>query len=58
MIEKLAPAREWVDAGEGFEAKESAVRLVGWSRTRRVIVLRRRVEDISVGAAERRGSMR
>ena len=45
MIEKLAPAREWVDAGQGFEAKESAVRLVGWSRKRRVIVLRRRVGD-------------
>ena len=38
MIEKLAGAREWVCAGEGFEAKESAVRLTGWSRQRRVIV--------------------
>src|SRR5271165_4256911 len=44
MIEKLAGAREWVCAGEGFEAKESAVRLTGWSRSRRVIVLRRRVK--------------
>ena len=43
MIEKLAGAREWVAAGQGFEAKESAVRLAGWSRSRRVIVLRRRV---------------
>ena len=38
MIEKLASAREWVDAGQGFEAKESEVRLEGWSRQRRVIV--------------------
>jgi Transposase DDE domain group 1 len=45
MIEKLSGAREWVDAGQGFEAKESAVRLTGWSRTRRVIVLRRRLRD-------------
>ena len=44
MIEKLS-AREWVDAGQGFEAKESTVRLTGWSRQRRVIVLRRRVND-------------
>ena len=29
MIEKLAASREWVDAGQGFEAKESAVRLDG-----------------------------
>src|SRR5271166_904469 len=40
----LAGAREWVCAGEGFEAKGSAVRLTGWSRSRRVIVLRRRVK--------------
>src|SRR5271165_6291187 len=44
MIEKLAGAREWVCAGQGFEAKESAVRLTGWSRSRRVIVLGRRVK--------------
>jgi hypothetical protein len=44
MIEKLDAAREWIYAGQGFEAKESAVRLVGWSRQRRVIVLRRRLK--------------
>ena len=44
MIEKLAGAREWIYAGDGFEAKESEVRLAGWSRQRRVIVLRRRVK--------------
>jgi Transposase DDE domain group 1 len=45
MIEKLASSREWVDAGQGFEAKESEVRLMGWSRQRRVIALRRRLKD-------------
>ncbi len=45
MIEKLAFDREWVNAGAGFEAKESAVRLTGWTRQRRTIVLRRRVKD-------------
>ena len=44
MIEKLASSREWVCAGQGFEAKESEVRLTGWSRQRRVIVLRRRLK--------------
>ena len=43
MIEKLS-AREWVNAGQGFWAKESAVRLEGWSRERRAIVLRRRLK--------------
>ena len=45
MIEELASTREWVDAGQGFEAKESEVRLMGWSRHLRVIVLRRRLKD-------------
>jgi hypothetical protein len=44
LIEKLGAAREWVCVGHGFQAKESAVRLVGWSRERRVIVLRRRLK--------------
>ena len=42
MIEKLS-GPEWVNAGQGFWAKESAVRLQGWSRQRRTIVLRRRL---------------
>jgi hypothetical protein len=52
MIEKLAASRAWVAAGQGFEAKESEVRLLGWSRQRRVIVLRRRLKD-AVGLSSR-----
>src|SRR5208337_2097707 len=48
MIEKLS-GREWVSAGQGFWAKESAVRLVGWSRERRTIVLRRCLKGGAVG---------
>ena len=58
MIAKLANEREWVDAGQGFEVKESEVRLDGWSWQRRTVVLRRRLrgpvalshDDISGGA--------
>jgi Transposase DDE domain group 1 len=42
MIEKLS-GREWVNTGQGFWAKESVVRLEGWSRARSAIVLRRRL---------------
>ena len=42
MVAKLSE-RDWVDAGQGFFAKESEVRLEGWSRQRRAIVLRRRL---------------
>src|SRR5208283_4484120 len=51
MIEKLACARAWAYAGQGFEAKESMVRLEGWSRERRTIVLRRRLKG-AVGLSE------
>jgi len=51
MIEKLAATREWIDAGAGFQAKESFVRLTGWSRQRRAIVLRRPIRDSLASAA-------
>jgi hypothetical protein len=51
MIEKLASTRAWNYAGQGFEAKESTVRLEGWSRERRTIVLRRRLKG-AVGLSE------
>jgi hypothetical protein len=44
MIEKLS-GHDWVNAGQGFEAKESEVRLQGWGRGRRVIVLRRPLKE-------------
>ena len=43
-IRRLARQSEWVDAGQGWQATETAVRLQGWSRQRRIIVLRRRVK--------------
>ena len=52
-IERLSSQREWVDAGRGWQAKESAVRLAGWSRQRRIIVLRRRVKG-ALAASSRR----
>ena len=43
-IERLSQQSEWVDLGQGWQAKETQVRLKGWSRQRRIIVLRRRVK--------------
>ena len=34
----------WIDAGHGWQGKQSSLRLVGWSRHRRVILLRRPIE--------------
>jgi hypothetical protein len=45
MIERMSTQSTWVNAGQGWQAKESILRLDGWSRQRRVIVLRRRIKD-------------
>src|SRR5271166_4729419 len=42
-IERLSGQSDWVDSGQGWQAKETEIRLQGWSRQRRVVILRRRV---------------
>ena len=43
LIVRLFSRREWADAGQGWEGIEDRLQLTGWSRSRRVIVLRRRL---------------
>lgn len=40
-IERIFWNEEWKDAGQGWEGREGELRLSGWSRSRRVIVMRR-----------------
>jgi len=40
-IEKVFMNGEWADAGNGWEGLDGSLTLTGWSRSRRVIVLRR-----------------
>jgi hypothetical protein len=44
----------WTDAGQGWQGTESQLRLHGWSRARRVVVLRRRLNDLGHPRARRR----
>lgn len=49
LVERLMSGRDWVDAGQGWQGAESELRLAGWGRARRVIVLRRRVKkDLAI----------
>jgi hypothetical protein len=41
----LLMAGEWAPAGGGWSGRESRLQLAGWSRKRRVIVLRRRMRE-------------
>ena len=49
VVERLIRDAEWCDAGQGWQGAETMLRLSGWSRARRAIVLRRRVKaDLAV----------
>jgi hypothetical protein len=48
-VERLMREALWTAAGQGWEGAETSLRLTGWSRSRRAIVLRRRVKgDLAV----------
>ena len=45
LIERTFMKGGWSDAGQGWQGKTDRLRLVGWSRHRRVVVLRRRLKE-------------
>ena len=45
LIERLFFGTNWIDAGHGYEGAESELKLDGWTRSRRVIVTRRLIQD-------------
>lgn len=49
LIEKLFGQQgQWEDAGQGWEGAASQLKLAGWSRQRRVVVLRRLLPEAAV----------
>jgi len=43
-IAKLFKYSDWVDAGQGWEGQDGELKLIGWQRKRRVVVLRRAIK--------------
>lgn len=43
LIEKLMLEQSWSNAGQGWEGKEAPLQLMGWDKSRRVIVLRKQI---------------
>ena len=39
----------WLKAGNGYEGVENTIQLYGWSHSRRVIILRRRIKNKNIG---------
>jgi hypothetical protein len=52
LIERQWSRRDWRAVGQGFDAVEAMLRLSGWSRARRVVVLRRRVQGCVLAEAQ------
>lgn len=58
LIERLFRREDWTratEASQGWQAIEDELRLNGWSRARRVVVLRRRIKHDIALTAKRRG---
>jgi hypothetical protein len=43
-IERMAGRGDWSDAGQGWQGIDTTLKLTGWARARRVVLLRRRTE--------------
>jgi len=43
-IERMFATPEWTDAGQGWQGREGSIQLSGWSRARRIVILRRALQ--------------
>ncbi len=60
LIERKWQQNEWQPVGQGCDAVEDQVRLAGWSRARRIVVLRRQIKDnlaVEVNADSQQGTL-
>ncbi len=58
LIERLFTRSDWTratEASQGWQAIEDSLKLVGWSRARRVVVLRRRIKNDLALTAKKKG---
>ncbi|MDZ4255250.1 MAG: transposase [Sulfuritalea sp.] len=53
LIERHWSRADWRDIGEGYHAVEAELALSGWSRARRVVVVRRAVKDTLVAETKK-----
>jgi len=54
QIERLWGRQDWLEAGAGWEGLRSELQLTGWSRTRPVVILRRRLrEALAMGTEDK-----
>ena len=58
-LERATHDTDWTDAGQGWQGKETELRLMGWSRQRRIILLRRKLRgDVAIAENGQPGQKR
>ncbi len=58
-LERAMQQSDWADAGQGWQGKETSLRLTGWSRQRRIILLRRKLaRDLAIADTANPGQLR
>jgi Transposase DDE domain group 1 len=56
-LERAMREVDWQDAGAGWQGKHGEIRLMGWSRQRRVVLLRRRVDAVMISQRQADGQL-
>ena len=54
-LERAMREQDWHDAGAGWQGKHGELRLMGWSRQRRVVLLRRHLAGVTTNQHEAAG---
>jgi hypothetical protein len=57
VLERAMRDEDWRDAGAGWQGKHGEIRLMGWSRQRRVVLLRRRLAGVMITQREADGQL-
>jgi hypothetical protein len=57
VLERAMRDDDWRDAGAGWQGKHGAIRLMGWSRQRRVVLLRRRLAGVMITQPQADGQL-
>jgi hypothetical protein len=57
VLERAMRDADWQDAGAGWQGKHGEIRLMGWSRQRRVVLLRRRLAGVMLTQREADGQL-
>src|SRR3984957_14246531 len=57
VLERAMRDDDWRDAGAGWQGKHGEIRLMGWGRQRRVVLLRRRLAGVMITQPQADGQL-